>query len=156
MSLSILNKSVILNGANSLAVAAKEGIIYRLQPVETMTEIKFHNFEKDKTKTIQLASFLNEDYKIVGVTVDFKSDDYEQLPDGNDNPSLPSCRAHVRVFSQDKATENLLFWLSSYPSYVNTLYINHNDTWDIKLSEDVNKITFRCVPVIIDNSINIA
>lgn len=156
MSLSTLVKSTIINGANSIAVAVREGVIYRIQPVEVMREIKIHNLQANRTKAINLSGFLHQDYKIVGVTVDFEDDDNDKLPDGNRNPENLYCTCYVRIFSQNKASENLVLGLSSYPPYINKLYINHNDTWQIKVTKDVKKITFRCVPVLIDEAVNIA
>ena len=156
MSLSKLVKSTIVNGASTLAVAMMEGIVYRLEPIEVMKEIKVHDLKANKTKVINLGGFLHRDYKIVGVTVDFEEDDNDNLPDGNRNPQNLYCNCYVRIFSMNKASENIVLTLSAYPPYVNKLYINHNDTWQIKVTKNVKKITFRCVPVIIDESVNIA
>ena len=63
MTLSSLIKSTIINGANTLAVAIKEGIVYRLQPVEEITPIVFENFLKNRVKDISLDSVIDQDYK---------------------------------------------------------------------------------------------
>lgn len=154
MSLSTLVRSTIINGTNTIAVAIRNGIVYRLQPIETMKEIVFHNFEANKPRIFNLSEELTEDYQIVGVTVDFPDDDNEELPEGDQRPLNYIAGAYVRIVSKNKAVENLALNLTSYPTYINKLYINHNDVWKIKINRAVNKITFRCVPVIIDKRVN--
>ena len=154
MSLSTLVRSTIINGANSIAVAVRNGIVYRLQPIETMKEIVFHNFEANVPRIFNLNDELTEDYKIVGVTVDFPDDDDKELSTGNSRPQNYATTAYVRIVNKNKASENLTLTLNSYPMYINKLYINHNDVWKIKMSKRVNKITFRCVPVLIEQRTN--
>lgn len=152
--LSTLVKSTIINGANTLAVALRENIVYRLQPVEVMIPVVFHNFKKDETKIIHLSDELSEDYKIVGITVDFPSDDDEAIDAELGNSGRDYVRTDVRIINKNKASENLTFYLNNYPPITNSLYINHNDIWKIKTNQDITKITFRCVPAIIENTIN--
>ena len=152
MTLSTLVKSTILNGTNALAVALRQNIVHRLQPIEVMKPISFYDFKKNETKAINLSDELTEDYKIVGITVDFWGDDDTTLEEELPNKLSDKARAYVRIIHKNKATENIVFGLSSYPPYLNALYINHNDIWKVKTDRDVKKITFRCVPVIIEKA----
>ena len=156
MSLSTLVKSTIISGANTVAVALRQNIVHRLQPIEVMKEIRFHDFKKDETKIINLNNELTEDYKIVGVSVDFWGDDNEAVNASLQNSRGDYATCYVRIISKNKASENIILNLSSYPPYVNALYINHNDVWKIKITKDIKKITFRCVPVILDEAKNFA
>ena len=152
MSISSLVKSTIINGANSLSVAVKNGIIYRLQPVEEMQPIILENFEKDKSRIFVLSNVLDQDYKIVGVTADLPEDDNESENKLDENKVDKSVSTHIRIIKRDKAVENITLSISSYMRYMNPLYIDHNDVWKIKTKEDVNKITLRCVPAIINTA----
>lgn len=150
MSISSLVKSTIINGANSLSVAVKDGIVYRLQPVEEMQPIIMENFEKNKAKIFTLSNVLDQDYKIIGVTADLPEDDDESDDKLDEDKVKHSVTTHVRIIKRDKAVENLTLSVSSYMRYLNPLYINHNDVWKIKAEGNINKITFRCIPAIIN------
>ena len=150
MSISSLVKSTIINGASTLSVAVQNGIIYRLQPVEEMQPIVLEGFVKNRPKTFFLSNVLDQDYKIVGVTADLPDDDDENDDKLDENKVDKSVTTHIRIIKRDRAEENITLSVSSYMRYMNPLYINHNDTWKIKAVEDINKITFRCVPAIIN------
>ena len=150
MSISSLIKSTIINGANSLSVAVKEGIIYRLQPVEEMQPIIFESFEKDRAKIFVLSDVLDQDYKIAGITVDVPEDDTESDTELATNGRADTVNAYIRIVKRNKEAENIYLSITSYPMYVNPLYIDHNDVWKVKLDRNVNRITFRCVPAIIN------
>ena len=55
-----LKRDVILNGTNSLAVAKENGIIYRVEPIPIIQEIKLCNIQKNKTKIFKLDDHLND------------------------------------------------------------------------------------------------
>lgn len=150
-----LVKSTIINGANTIAVAMANNIVYRLQPIEVMKEIKINNFEANKIKTIFLSDYLSGNYKIVGVTVDFPTDDNENFTTNTRNLRDLSAFCFVRIFNRSKSTENIVLNLTPYPPLLNTLYINHEDTWKIVVNRDITKITFRCVPALIETPVNI-
>lgn len=155
MSRSTITPGIILNGQNSVAVARENDSVFRIQPLEVITEIKVNNFERNNVKEIVLSSFLEKDYTIIGVSADFVDDDDDLLEDGNRNPETLVAVVNLDVIGLDGSARKLAFWLNSYPSYVNRLFLNHNDTLRFKVSRALNSILFYCAPVILEKPINI-
>ena len=154
MTLSSLVKSTIINGANTLAVAAREGIVYRLQPVETVTEITFNNFTANEAKIFNLSESLRQDYKVIGLNVDLTFDDDEYFDDLKNNPRSESYSLNLRTFKGDKARSNYFLNGNSYAKELASFYLRLDDTLNIRLNKNVNSVTFYCIPIIFDEKIS--
>lgn len=153
MTLSSIKKGLILNGSDSVAVARIDDAVYRLEPITEITPISITDLKAGVPAIIQLGTELSHDYRIIGVTVDIPEDNEEDIKEGTNRESNIYVRTEIRIVSQNKAVENLVLNLSSYPAYINPMFINHNDVWKVKAYRDVDKITFRCVPIIMNKPI---
>lgn len=148
-----LKKDVILNGTNSLAVAKENGIIYRVEPVPIIQEIRLYNIEKNKTKIFKLNDHLTKDYEILGIVADIPEDDGDADVATKDTGSQPTVLLSLRIFQGKKAVDNIQLRFNSYPYYTNKLFINHRDVWHVKSDREVKRITFMCRPVFMEQSI---
>ena len=148
-----LKKELILNGTNSVATLKEDGAIYRIDGMKIIQEINFYSIEKNRTKIIRLDDRLTKDYQILGITADIPEDDGDVNTASGNAGEQVTVRMGIRIFSGIKATENVKLQLTPYPFYTNKLFINHRDTWQIKCDRAVNRITFKCAPVYMEQPV---
>lgn len=148
-----LKRGLILNGTDSVATFRENGAVYRVADINTIQEITVYSLEKNKNKIVKLGDRLTKDYEILGITVDIPDDDINEQTQTKDPGSQAKVKVGIRIFSHSKAIENVELELTPFPSYTNKLYINHRDTWHIKTDRNVDRITFKCIPVYIEQPI---
>lgn len=148
-----IERDVILNGTNSLAVANEKGIIYRFEPIPIIQEINLHNIERNRTKIFKLNDHLTKDYEILGVVIDIPEDDGDVDEPANSPGQQTQVNLGIRIFQGKKAVDNVQLRLTSYPTYTNKLFINHRDTWHMRASRDIARITFKCRSVYMEQPI---
>lgn len=148
-----IKKDLILNGTNSIAAFREDGAIYRVEPFSVIQEVSLYNIEKNKTKIYRLDDRLTRDYEILGITAEIP-DDEDYQTEATDKPGEQNTvKLGIRVYSSAKSTSNVKLELTSYPFYVNKLFLNHRDTWHLKADRDVTSITFMCKPVYLEQPI---
>lgn len=148
-----LKKDVILNGTNSLAVAEENGIIYRVNPIPVVQEIRLYNIEKNKTKIFKLNDHLTKDYEILGIVADIPEDDGDEDKVTSDTGRQATVNLGLRIFQGKKAVDNVQLKLTSYPFYTNKLFINHRDVWHMRADREITRITFMCRAVYMEQPI---
>lgn len=148
-----LKRDVILNGNNSIAVAKEEGIIYRVEPVPIIQEIRLYGLEGSKTKIFKLDDHLTKDYEILGIVADIPEDDGDAAQAAGSAGQQPTVNLGLRIFQGKKAVDNVQLRLTSYPFYTNKLFINHRDVWHMRAGRDVTRITFMCRSVYMEQPI---
>ena len=156
MNNSALQKGLIINGTDSIAVARMEDAVYRLQPIPEMTQVMFEDFINDRPKVFNLSTELPHDYQVVGMVVDFTEDDYQSLGTGSSNQTTLSCRVEIRVFRNGKAVQSFYTTIGAYPAQPVSMLLQRGDTWEIKCHRTINKLTFDCVPVLINKPITLS
>lgn len=148
-----LKKELILNGTNSVATLTEDGAIYRINGMSIIQEISIYNLEKNKTKIVKLDDRLTKDYEILGILADIPEDD-GNVDNATGNPGEQNTvKLGLRIFSGKKAVENVKLQLTSYPFYTNKLFINHRDVWHMKADRNVNRITYKCRPVYMEQPV---
>lgn len=148
-----LKREVILNGTNSLAVAEENGIIYRVDPIPIIQEIRLYNIEKNRTKIFKLDDHLTKDYEILGIVADIPDDDGDVDKADDKAGQQPIVNLGLRIFQGKKAVDNVQLRLTSYPFYTNKLFINHRDVWHMKADRKITRITYMCRPVYMEQPI---
>ena len=73
MNNSALQKGLIINGTDSIAVARMEDAVYRLQPIPDVTPIVFEQFKKDKPKLFKLDTELTHSYQMIDMVADINT-----------------------------------------------------------------------------------
>ena len=148
-----IKRDLILNGSNSIATFKESGATYRVEPVGVVQEISLFDFERNTTKIFKLDDRLTKDYEILGIVADIPNDDGDADEASRDAGSQPTVTVGIRVFQGKKAVNNVQLRFNSYPYYTNKLFINHRDTWHMKVDRDVTSITFMCKPIYLENPI---
>lgn len=148
-----LQKSIVLNGTDSVATFKEQGAVYRIDAFSLIQEINLYNLVKDRTKIFKLDDRLTKDYEIVGITVDIPEDDGNADVATDKAGEQPKVKLGIRIFSNAKAIDNIQLELTPYPFYTNKLFINHRDVWHIKCDRDVTRITYKCKPVYMEQPI---
>lgn len=150
---SILKRSVVQNGADSVAVFREKGLVHRIEPIPVIQQISLFNFQRGKTKIFKLDERLTKDYEILGVHADVPEDDGDADEVAKNAGDMPIVGISARIFSGKKAVSNLRLTFSNFPIYMNRLYINHRDVWHIRVTRNVTSITFMCRPVSMEQPI---
>lgn len=148
-----LKKELILNGSSSVGTFKENGVIYRIEPFSIIQEINIYDLEKDRNKIVRLSDRLTRDYEIVGITADIPEDEIDVQKKASDPGHQPTVELGVRIYSSQKAIENVKLRLTPYPFYTNKLFINHRDTWHIRANRKVDRITYKCKPIYLEQPI---
>ncbi|MEM9507542.1 MAG: hypothetical protein AAGA16_07605, partial [Cyanobacteria bacterium P01_E01_bin.35] len=70
-----LQKGLIRQGDESIAIAKIEGAIYRIEPIPEVQSITFHNLTANESKIFDLRKYLTYDYEILGIEPNYAVDD---------------------------------------------------------------------------------
>ena len=152
---SAIQKGLILNGNDSVAVARMNDAVYRLQPIPEITPIYFENFKRDVPKMIDLSTELPHDYQVLSIMADFPEDDYESLGTDSRNQTIASCRLEARLFRKGAAVANIYTTIGTYLQTIPPFFVSRDDIWEIKCRRDMNRIIFMCIPVITNKPITL-
>ena len=150
MTISNLTKTTIINGASSLAVAQQEGIIYRLQPVEEVVPIAFEDLSNLQIKEFYLSEILTKDYKIVGIDHDVATDDTNDPSQTDSNSTKIVTDITIGIRRNNVLIRNIYLQIRDMPTFLSSFYLHHNDTWTIKSSAELKRLTLYGIPVIIN------
>ena len=148
-----IKRGLVLNGSESVATFRENGAVYRVADINVIQEVAIYGLFKGRNRIIKFEDKLTKDYEIVGITVDIPEDYASGQPQTNSPGTQPKVKVGIRIFSNASSIENVELELSPFPSYTNKLYINHRDTWHIKVDRDVTRITFKCVPVYMEQPV---
>ena len=148
-----IKRDIILSGSDSIAAFKENGQVYRVDPIPIVQEISIYNIEKDRNKIVKLGDLLTRDYEIIGITADIPDDETDVEKKATDPGYQPAVDLGVRVYSNAKAIQNVHLRLTAFPFYVNRLFINHRDTWHLKADRQVDRITYKCIPVYLEQPI---
>ena len=152
---SAIQKGLILNGSNSVAVARMNDAVYRLQPIPEITPIYFENFKRDVPKMIDLSTELPHDYQVLSIMADFPEDDYKTLGTDSKNQTIATCRIEARLFRKGAAVANIYTNVGTYLQTIPPFFVSRDDVWEIKCRRDMNRIIFMCIPVITNKPITL-
>ena len=152
---SAIQKGLILNGNDSVAIARMNDAVYRLQPIPEITPIYFENFKRDIPKMIDLSVELPHDYQVLSIMADFPEDDYESLGTDSRNQTLATCRIEARLFRKGAAVANIYTNIGTYLQTIPPFFVSKDDIWEIKCRRDMNRIIFMCIPVITNKPITL-
>lgn len=151
-----LTPSTSVYGNNSVRTFDINGLTHGAQPIDQLIPLSIYDLEKGKVKRFSMKSEINFDLQVVSFRADIKDDDGSVLQDGNRQPSSTYVQAIVNVLEQEKVSENLNFWFTSYPSGIsNHIVFDHAKDFEIRVNRDVNRLTFFCRPVYLLDSIDI-
>lgn len=148
-----IKRDIILSGSESIAAFKENGQVYRVNPIPIVQEISIYNLEKDRNKVVRLDNLLTRDYEIVGITCDIPEDEVDVEKKASDPGYQPKVELGVRVYSNAKAIQNIQLQLTPYPFYTNKLFINHRDTWHLRADRQVDRITYKCIPIYLESPI---
>ena len=149
MSLNSLSlDSFIVNG-ESFRAFNLDGIKHPVAPIEQLVPFSIYDLEAGKVKEFDLSKFTISDLMAVSFRADFKVDDSSQITDGDfskiDLRETQRASIVLQIIEQGIVTERIDIGISSYPdSLINPLILSHKQTYRVKTSENINRLTFFC------------
>lgn len=153
MSMSNLQKDIILNGSESLAVYKDNGVVYRASDIESYTPIVFNNLAAGLSKRFDLKTILDKSYKVVKADYDVVADDDFLNVTENMANNYRYQGASFSIVEQGKRlawTWVELYSLSTYPT---NLILQPNQSVIVRPSMDLRHITLYCQPVYLEQTI---
>ena len=151
--MSDLQKGVILNGQDSLAVFKDDGLVYRAAEIESYTLIVLRNLKANTTHQFELKSVISKDYRVVDAVSDVKGDDsFDGLSEADaNNINYPHVYFTVakegkRIFSQAATMYGTSF-------FGKVFLISSENIIRITPQQDINTITLICQPIYLENTI---
>lgn len=156
MNISSLVKGIIQQGTSSIAVAKKDDVVYRIDPIPEVTEITFAGFTANQTKTFDLNRYLAHDYQVLAIALVVADSVTAQQSEQQQQETVPSSVMTLKVLKDNKAVDIRIVGIKTAFVPTNQLVINHNDTWTIKTDKDVESITVRCTPIILNQPITLS
>lgn len=156
MNISSLVKGLIQQGTSSIAVAKKDDVVYRIDPIPEVTEITFVGFTANETKTFNLNRHLAHDYQVVAISLVVTDDATFQGGRGEQQTTIPSSQMTLNILREDKVIDTRIAGIKTSFASTNQLVINHNDIWTIETDKDVDSITIRCTPLILNQPITLS
>lgn len=151
-----LSPSTSVYGNNSVRTFNINGLTHGAEPISQLIPLSIYDLEAGKVKRFSMKDDINFDLQVVSFRADIKNDDGSVLQDGNQPPVQTFAQAIVHVLEQEKVTENLNFWFTSYPSGIsNHIVFDHSKDFEIRVNRDVNRLIFFCKPVYLLDGIDI-
>lgn len=155
MSRPTLEPSLIIQGTNALRIYESSGITYTAQPVPQFIEFEINNIVEGQIKEVNLHDYFDCDLIARGLTADIAADDKETLSAKGSMPNPTVVESIVDVLDGDRVENRLKFYFTSFPDYVNHIVINHRRVWRIRTNYTVNKLTFYCEMVHVNQTIKV-
>ena len=150
-----MEKGIILNGTSSIAVAKQDDLVYRLQPVRVVVPIVMSNLEAYTNKIFELNNYLNQDYQVVGATIDLAYDDDSAYEEGGETGGGSNSHVVIREVKNDKVLANMYYAVNENGIRFDAFFLNHDNTLVIQSSQKANSLTLYCVPVVLEKAITL-
>ena len=140
--------SFIVNG-ESFRAFNLDGIKHPVAPIEQLVPFSIYDLEAGKIKEFDLSKFTISDLMAMSFRADFQADDDKPVVDdsikNSDFRELQSARIILQIIEQERISERIDITISSYPSnFINPLILSHKQTYRIKVSHTLNRLTFFC------------
>lgn len=150
-----MEKGIILNGSNSIAVAKENDLIHRLKPTPQYTAINFGVLLENMARVYDLSKYLTSSYRVLSNVWNYATDN---KTDWKENPTASSPYVNsvtVKVFEGDNCVCNR--FLYTQEAYWNDSYLILHPHQKVQLTSDtfVTNLTFYCEKVILEQPINL-
>lgn len=151
--MSDLQKGIVLNGQDSLAVFKDSGVVYRAAEIESYTPIVFRDLKVNEAKRFDLKTVLDKSYKVVNVGYDVVADDNFLNVSESEANNYQYQGASFSIVEQGKRLAWTWVQLYSFTSYPTNLILQANQSLLVRPSMDLRHITLYCQPVYLEQTI---
>jgi len=151
-----MEKSSIINGNHTLAVANDDGVSRSLEPISEYTPIRVSEINKGVAYLFSLGDVLHQDYAANLATFDFKSDDDDQLTKFDDQTKPKQvARVLIKTVKDGVTTSQKQLILWSTQSNIPLIVFRPQDKIWLQSESDLNSLTFYARPILLSSTINL-
>lgn len=156
MNNSKLQRDTILNGTNTLVVAKKEGLIYRVDPVPLIKQLTFPQLYKDKVYDFDLSKYIDTSYEAMSVIPAY--DGIAAPLSAKYTTSYSSLSKELLIAVADGKRPSVVIrpTLSSMPIEVKGLIFSPDSYLTLRCSENIQGLHFHLREIIDDGFILIS
>ena len=153
MSNSNLQKYIILNGQDSIAVFKDNGVVYRAADIESYTPIVLRNLTAGLPKRFDLQSVVSKDYQVRIINANHAFDN--QVGEVAQQPDESGYYGSVRIRTIREGIRTSRSFLNIYEStaIASGWFLTPGDVLEVYASIDLTSLTLYCQPVYLENSI---
>ena len=148
-----MEKGIILSGTDSIAVAKQDDLVYRLEPIPVIVPIVIYDVKPYSLKVIELKDYLQQDYQVVGMTVDFAVDDAGAYYEGGESGGNNRVQVDIRRVKNDKPVASMKYDIYENGIAVDALFLNREEDLAMQSTSELNSMTLYCTPVVLEKPI---
>ena len=144
------------SGQYTFAGIEQAGLVYRFSPVERREIITIGSLAKNEPKEIDLATQLQHDILVTGISADIVGDDSHEIQEGKTKDYK---YFYVQTILQllDRNNRNVLrtlaLFLSGYSPYIGELVLSPQPIYKVKTNLDVRSISITGQPVYVNTAL---
>ena len=148
-----LQKDIILNGSESLAVYKDNGVVYRASDIRSYVPITLRGLVAGIPKRFDLLPVISKDYQVVAVSVDHAFDN--QTDNLATQPNAQSYYGSIRVSVIRGGARISHNFTNVYESMAvaSGWFLAPGDVMEVNASINLTSVTFWCQPVYLENTI---
>lgn len=150
-----MEKGIILNGSNSIAVAKENDLVHRLNPVPELTPICLGKMQQMEWAVFDLSKHLNAAYRVVDVLLDEHKDDSTPSEDIQKTFYAENLRARVLVIEQERVVHHSFLIATAASTVFNPLYLKPHQKLQILCQQTLSNLTLYCEKIVCNQTINL-
>ena len=148
-----LQKSVVLNGQDSIAVFKDAGVVYRASDIASYTPIVFRNLVAGVQKRFDLQSVVSKEYQVKIINVNHAFDN--RVGEVAEQPDESGYYGSVRIRTIREGIRASRSFLNIYESTAIApgWFLTPDDLLELYASINLTSLTLYCQPVYLENTI---
>ena len=148
-----LQKDIILNGSESLAVYKDNGVVWRASDIASYTPIVLRNIKANTAKKFDLTSNLAKDYKSVEIAIDVAFDNDAEIAFDSNNINNYYAVVWLTIIRNGVKVSHGFWQLYPGATNVSGVYLRSGDIVEVYSSYSLTSLTFYCQPVYLEPTI---
>ena len=153
MSDSIISKSTVIRGNDTLKVYSEEGVLQTPEPLKSYTPIVFYDILSNQKSRFSLAKSIDKEYEVLAIEGNHLLDDLD--PSKNiidDKPEFNFFVACTTIRDGKKINQRLVS-LSNGKSNENNYILQPDEDLELHANGDFKSVTFWCRPCYVEKQI---
>lgn len=148
-----LQKDIILNGSESLAVFKDAGVVYRAADIASYTPIVFRNLKANTAHYFDLQSVISKDYRVVDAVSNLVEDDEIEATQTAEIIQLTYSGVFLSTYRNNKRQSVRQFAPTGGQTFGQLFPISPLDKISIVCGRESHSVTLYCQPVYLENTI---
>lgn len=151
-----MEKTTIINGNHTLAVANDDGVSRSLESIPEYTPLRFTDLKKGVPYLFDLSPHLSHDYFANLATYDLARDDNQRLENYDEEvKDKQLLRVYLKTVDDKRPASHKFLILWSTQTSIPAIFFRRNEKILIQVNEDTNSLTFYAKPILLSQTINL-